>query len=167
AILPETFSIPAVKFLKTSATLSTQQDIQAYKKAVVLIETAEGKGTGFAFESDGKILTNEHVVEGFDKVNIEFRDDGLFVGKVTTTYPDIDLAVVEIEEDATVPALDLADDFELRPDQNVYFIGNPLNLTGIANEGEVLDYVNVESKDKPVFIMDDPVFHGICGSNVC
>src|SRR5699024_12877503 len=42
AILPDTFSIPAVKFLKTSDTLSTQQDIQAYKKAVVLIETAEG-----------------------------------------------------------------------------------------------------------------------------
>lgn len=166
AILPETFSIPAVKFLKTSATLSTQQDIQAYKKAVVLIETAEGKGTGFAFESDGKILTNEHVVEGFDKVNIVFRDDGLFVGKVTKTYPDIDLAVVEIEEDVTVPALDLANDFELRPEQNVYFIGNPLNFTGIANEGEVLDYVNVESKDKPVVMMDAPVYRGNSGSPV-
>src|SRR5699024_11371398 len=112
----------------------------------------------FAFESDGKILTNEHVVEGFDKVNIAFRDDGLFVGKVTKTYPDIDLAVVEIEEDATVPALDLADDFELRPEQNVYFIGNQLNFTGIANEGEVIDYVNVESQDTNVVKMDAPVY---------
>src|SRR5699024_6910450 len=163
-ILPETFSIPAVKFLKTSATLSTQKDIQEYKEAVKLIESTEGKGTGIAFESDGKSLTNEHGVEGIDKVNIEYRDDGWFVCKVTKTYADIDLAVVEIEEDATVPALDLADDFVLRPEQNVYFIGNPLNFTGIANEGEVLDYVNVESKDKPVVMMDAPVYRGNSGS---
>src|SRR5699024_12608332 len=41
AILPETFSIPAVKFLKTSATLYTQKDIQEYKEAIIRIETAE------------------------------------------------------------------------------------------------------------------------------
>src|SRR5699024_93354 len=57
-------------------------------------------------------------------------------------------------------------DFELRSEQNVYFIGNPLNFTGIANEGEVLDYVNVESKDKPVVMMDAPVYRGNSGSPV-
>lgn len=166
AILPETYSIPAVKFLQTSAELSGQSDIKAYKEAVVLVETPEGKGTGFAFQADGKILTNEHVVEGFDEVTIAFPDDGFFVGEVTETYPDIDLAVVEIEENTTVPALDLADGFNLEPEQNVYFIGNPLKFTGIANEGEVLDYVNVESKDQPVVMMDAPVYRGNSGSPV-
>src|SRR5699024_12749225 len=46
AILPETFSIPAVKFLKTSATLSTQQDNHQYKKADVPIQPATEKRTG-------------------------------------------------------------------------------------------------------------------------
>src|SRR5699024_3377419 len=42
ALLPQTFSIPAVKFLTTSATLSTQDDIKEYKQSVVVIETDEG-----------------------------------------------------------------------------------------------------------------------------
>src|SRR5699024_11682292 len=95
AILPETFSIPAVKFLKTSATLSTQKDIQEYKEAVVLIETAERKGTGFAFESHGKILTNEKVVEGIEKENIVVREDEVFIGNVKDIYVNVDVVVVD------------------------------------------------------------------------
>src|SRR5699024_9111430 len=74
--------------------------------------------------------------------------------------------VVKIEEDATVNTIDLENDVVIRTEQNVYFIGNPLNFTGIANEGEVLDYVNVESKDKTVVMMDAPVYRGNSGSPV-
>src|SRR5690554_2119352 len=48
ALLPQTFSIPAIDFLKTSARLSQQKDIQNYKEAVVVIETENSKGTGFS-----------------------------------------------------------------------------------------------------------------------
>ena len=168
ALLPETFSIPAIQFLKTSASLSTQSDIKQYKKAVVLIETAEGKGTGFSFTADGEILTNYHVIEGYDNVTVGFPEEGLFEGKVTETYPGIDLAVVEIQsdEDVRVPALELADTFQLQAKEDVYFIGNPLRFTGIANKGEILDYVNVKSKNKPVVMMHAPVYRGNSGSPV-
>src|SRR5699024_3909914 len=49
AYLPQTISIPAIDFLKTSAKLSTQDDIKTYKKSVVVIETEESRGTGFSF----------------------------------------------------------------------------------------------------------------------
>src|SRR5699024_10043308 len=61
ALLPQTFSIPAVEFLKTSAKLSAQENIKAYKEAVVVIETENSKGTGFAISETGAILTNYHV----------------------------------------------------------------------------------------------------------
>src|SRR5699024_1813468 len=87
AFFQNTFSIPAIDFIKTSAKLSTQSDIKTYKQAVVAIETDEGKGTGFAISNDGKILTNEHVVKDNKSVLVAFPDDGLFKGTVTNTYP--------------------------------------------------------------------------------
>src|SRR5699024_4720704 len=89
ALIPQTFSIPAIDFLITSAKLSVQDDIQAYKKAVVVIETGNSKGTGFAVSADGSILTNYHVVEGETSVMAVFPEDGLFNAEVVETYPSV------------------------------------------------------------------------------
>src|SRR5690625_3961842 len=53
ALLPQSVSIPAIDFLKTSAALSTQDNIKTYKQSVVVIETDEGRGTGFTFTENG------------------------------------------------------------------------------------------------------------------
>src|SRR5690625_3184682 len=87
ALLPQTFSIPAIDFLITSAKLSTKAEIKQYKEAVVVIETENSKGTGFAINADGVILTNEHVVDGNNKVTVAFPNDGLFTGTVVEKYP--------------------------------------------------------------------------------
>src|SRR5690625_3317475 len=60
ALFPETFSIPVIDFLKTSAKLSLDEDVSTYKKSVVVIETPNSRGTGFSFTEDGTILTNDH-----------------------------------------------------------------------------------------------------------
>src|SRR5699024_7244353 len=138
-MLPQTFSIPAIDFLKTSAKLSMQDDIKAYKQSVVVIETGASKGTGFAITEEGSILTNYHVIEGYDAVTVIFRDDGLFVGDVVETYPAIDLAVLELRDvDDALPYLPLAKHPEYDEGLHVNFIGNPLKFTWIANEGEVM-----------------------------
>lgn len=167
ALIPQTYSIPAVKFLSTSASLSTQDDIQIYKKAVVVIETDESKGTGFSFMDNGSILTNYHVIEGNKEVSVTFPEAGMYRANVVETYPDIDLAVLEMEgKPDELPTLDLADHFELNEGESIYFIGNPLKFTGIANKGTVLDYTNVASKEKPVVMMEAPVYRGNSGSPV-
>src|SRR5690625_7750205 len=63
ALLPQTFSIPAIDFLITSAKLSTQSDIKSYKKAVVVIETNDSKGTGYSISEDeiGRASCRERV----------------------------------------------------------------------------------------------------------
>lgn len=165
AYLPQTISIPAIDFLKTSAILSTQDDIKTYKQSVVVIETEESRGTGFSFTENGDILTNYHVIEGNNTVTVAFKEEGLFTGTVKDTYPEVDLAVLEIDGD-DLPYLPLADEFTLTEDEAVYFIGNPLRFTGIANEGTVMDYTNVQSKEDPVVMLDAPVYRGNSGSPV-
>ncbi len=56
AVIFEIYSIPALEFLKTSAKLSSQEDIQSYKKAVVQITTEDGKGTGFCISKIAWLL---------------------------------------------------------------------------------------------------------------
>lgn len=165
ALLPQTFSIPAVDFLMTSAKLSKQEDMKTYKEAVVVIEAEDSKGTGFAISTDGTILTNFHVIEGNDTVTVAFPEDGLFTGEVIETYPDIDLAVLQVDG-YDLPYLPLADTFTYEPDEKVFFIGNPLKFQGIANEGTVIDYIGVKSKDLPVVMLDAPVYRGNSGSPV-
>lgn len=166
AFLPQTISIPAVEFIKTSAKLSKQANIKTYKKSVVVIETDDGSGTGFSINEQGDILTNYHVIEGYHKVTVAFPEKGLHVGEVVETYPEIDLALLRLEGDDTFPYLPLAEEFVLHEEEHIYFIGNPLRFTGIANEGKVLDYISVKKKPLPVVMMDAPVYRGNSGSPV-
>lgn len=164
-ILPQTFSIPAVEFLKTSAKLSQDEQIKQYKEAIVVIETDSSKGTGFSFNEQGDILTNYHVVEGEPFVTVAFPDLGLFQGEVTEIYPEVDLAVVQINE-TNMPHLTLAENFQAEYGDPIYFIGNPLSFNGIANEGTVIDWTYVSSKEEPVVMLNAPVYRGNSGSPV-
>lgn len=165
ALLPQTFSIPAIDFLMTSAKLSIQEDIKAYKKAVVVIEAEDSRGTGFAISADGTILTNAHVVDGEDEVTAAFPDDGLYVADVIQTYPSIDLAVLQVE-DQDLPYLPLDEKPHFNRGDSVTFIGNPLRFQGIANEGTIIDDTHLSGWDKPVVMMDAPVYRGNSGSPV-
>lgn len=165
ALIPQTFSIPAIDFLITSAKLSVNDDIQAYKKAVVVIETADSKGTGFAITSDGTILTNYHVVEGEDTVTVAFSEEGLFTADVVDTYPSIDLAVLKADGEG-FPSLDLAEDPTYTPNEAINFIGNPLSFQGIANEGTIIDYVELEEWEEEVLMIKAPVYRGNSGSPI-
>src|SRR5690625_786608 len=90
ALIPQTFSIPAIDFLQTSARLSSQDDIQTYKESVVVVETVDSRGTGFSISEEGTIMTNHHVIEGEDEVTVAFPEVGLFHAEVSEIYPDID-----------------------------------------------------------------------------
>lgn len=169
AFIPKTFSLPAIDFLRTSAKLSLQDDIRAYKKAIVTIETDDSKGTGFAISEDGTIVTNHHVVKEADTVDVAFPDEGLMNGTVEEVNPNTDLALVKTdpeEADMPLPHLDLADKATFDQKESVYFIGNPLNFHGIANRGEIIEETDLQDWDKPVVMMKAPVYRGNSGSPV-
>lgn len=165
ALLPQTFSIPAIDFLLTSTRLSQHEDIQLYKEAVVVIETPDSKGTGFAIDENGTILTNHHVIEGEETVTVAFPEDGLHVGKVTAEFPDIDLAVLETDGEG-LPYLRLAESAAFSENEKIHFIGNPLRFNGIANEGTIIGSTQLSSWEKPVLMVQAPVYRGNSGSPI-
>ena len=165
AAIFEVYSIPAIDFLKASAKLSAQEEIAAFKKAVVVVVTEDGKGTGFSITSDGTILTNNHVVEGNDTVTVVFPDEGRFTATVVDTYPSVDLAVLKADGN-DFPFLELADKTTFLDNEPIYFIGNPLSFKGIANEGTLIDYTQLSDWEVPVVMMQAPVYRGNSGSPV-
>ncbi|WP_232828012.1 S1C family serine protease [Paraliobacillus sp. X-1268] len=165
AILPQTFSIPAIEFLITSTKLSADSSISTYKKAVVVVEAGDSKGTGFSITSDGVILTNNHVIDEEEQISISFPDEGLFAAEVIESYPAIDLAVLQVEA-KDLPYLELAEDVDFEVEEKINFIGNPLRFNGIANQGNIIGYTNLESWDQEVLMLKAPVYRGNSGSPV-
>ena len=165
ALLFEIYSIPAIEFLKVSTRLSGQADIQQYKKAVVEVSTGSSKGTGFAISQDGLVVTNEHVVDDAQTLSVVFPEKGLYEAELIESYPDVDLAVLKVQGD-DFPALELAEDPDFSQYKHVYFIGNPLAFTGIANEGTLLETILLDNWSEPVMMMQAPVYKGNSGSPV-
>lgn len=165
AIVFQIYSIPAIEFIQVSTKLSKQDHIQEFKKAVVVVSTGESKGTGFAISPDGYIVTNEHVIDDALSLTVTFPDDGIYEAEVVASDPSVDLAVLKIQAD-NLPHLQLAKSLTLQEKEHVYFIGNPLYFTGIANEGTLLDYTIPRDWDKSVMMMQAPVYKGNSGSPV-
>lgn len=165
ALIFHIYSIPAIEFLKVSTRLSTQEDIKTYKKAVVEISTGSSKGTGFVISSDGLIVTNAHVVDDAQSLLVVFPEEGLMDAKIVESYPDVDLALLQVTGD-DLPSLSLAKNPSYSKNEHVYFIGNPLAFTGIANEGTLLESTYLEDWQEPVMMVDAPVYRGNSGSPV-
>lgn len=100
-----------------------------------------GQGSGFVFAAakPGKktyILTNNHVVEGNDKISVKFLDGREFDATIKGTDPKSDIAVIEI--DATdLPAIPLGNYSELEVGEWVVAIGNPFGLSHTLTVGVV------------------------------
>jgi len=95
-----------------------------------------GFGSGFVVSSDGLILTNAHVVDGSDQVNITLKDGRTFEGKVMGTDSLTDVAVIKIEAE-DLPAVSFADSEQLQPGEWAIAIGNPLGLDNTVTTGIV------------------------------
>ncbi|WP_442923267.1 HhoA/HhoB/HtrA family serine endopeptidase [Microcoleus sp. A2-D3] len=93
-----------------------------------------GSGSGFVFGSDGRILTNAHVVDGADTVTVKLKDGREFVGKVLGVDTVTDVAVVKIEA-TNLPVVSLGKSEEIQPGEWAIAIGNPLGLDNTVTVG--------------------------------
>jgi len=97
-----------------------------------------GAGSGFLISPDGYILTNNHVVEGYEKIEILLQDGKKYDAQVIGTDPPIDLALLKIDtEGEELPTLPLGDSDALRVGEWVIAIGNPLNFEQTVTVGVV------------------------------
>jgi Do/DeqQ family serine protease len=96
----------------------------------------QGLGSGVIVSSDGYILTNNHVVEGADELNVLLPDNREFKAKVIGADPKTDIAVIKIDADH-LPTVTLADSDKLRVGDVVFAIGNPLDIGQTVTMGIV------------------------------
>ncbi|MBD1908964.1 trypsin-like peptidase domain-containing protein [Funiculus sociatus GB2-A5] len=95
-----------------------------------------GTGSGFILSSDGRLMTNAHVVAGADTVKVTLKDGRILNGRVVGTDPVTDVAVVKIDANK-LPWVRLGDSENLIPGQWAIAIGNPLGLDNTVTVGIV------------------------------
>jgi serine protease Do len=88
-----------------------------------------GMGSGTIIDTDGLILTNNHVVGGAEKINVTLWNNQVLEGTIAGSCAIHDIAVVKVER-TEMQSAQLADSDKLRVGQRVYAIGNPFGLTG-------------------------------------
>jgi serine protease Do len=96
----------------------------------------EASGSGFLVSRDGYILTNNHVIEGADRVFVAMQDRRVFDARIVGRDPSTDVAVLKIEGRNFTP-LSFGDDESLRVGEWVLAIGNPLGLDFTVTAGIV------------------------------
>ena len=99
-------------------------------------EAQAGLGSGVIVSASGYILTNNHVVEGADEIEVILNDTRKAKAKVIGTDPDTDLAVLKIELDK-LPVIVLGNSDALRVGEPVLAIGNPFGVGQTVTGGIV------------------------------
>lgn len=100
--------------------------------------TEFGSGSGFVIDLQGHIVTNNHVVEGADELDVTFSDGTVALAKVIGTDPYSDLAVIKVDVDPSLlHPLPLGDSDLVKVGQRVIAIGNPFGLFGTMTVGIV------------------------------
>lgn len=94
----------------------------------------EATGSGVIYTSDGYIITNNHVVEFADEIEVTTFDNRKYPAKKVGTYPASDLAVLKIEANG-LPTLRPANSDQAQVGEWVLAVGNPLNLTSTVTAG--------------------------------
>ncbi len=87
----------------------------------------QSEGSGFIIKSDGYILTNAHVVNGADKINVRLKDGRALAGKLIGADEKTDIAIIKIDA-SDLPVATLANSDTVRVGEIVFAIGAPYNL---------------------------------------
>ncbi|MCX7681359.1 MAG: trypsin-like peptidase domain-containing protein [Anaerolineae bacterium] len=99
-------------------------------------EALIGSGSGFVIDAEGHIVTNAHVIEQADSLEVSFADGTVVAAEVLGKDPYSDLAVLRVEvAGAQLWPLELGDSDTLRVGQRVIAIGNPFGLEGTMTVG--------------------------------
>jgi S1-C subfamily serine protease len=105
----------------------------------ITVETSQGEalGSGFVYDTQGRIITNFHVVDQATSIEVDFPDGFKSIGKTIGTDTDSDIAVIQLQN---APAnemhpVTLGDSSKLQVGQSVVAIGNPFGYSGTMTTG--------------------------------
>jgi S1-C subfamily serine protease len=122
-----------VAFIRAQVTQTTQNPLG-------LPESQQGTatGSGFLIDNGGHILTNAHVVQGAQRVDVQFSEDGESQqAEVVGTDPSSDLALLHVDDTQGATPLALGDSSKVQVGDPVVAIGNPFGLDRTVTSGIV------------------------------
>ncbi len=127
-------------------------------------------GSGIVYDSFGNIITNNHVVENYQKIRVIFHDGKSYDARVVGTDPFADLAVIKVDSAfQELHPLQLGDSSKLRIGDQVVAIGSPFGLTGsmtsgiISQVGRLLNPPNISFSIPNVIQTDTAINPGNSG----
>jgi serine protease Do len=106
-----------------------QQDPREFKQRSL--------GSGFILDRQGHIVTNNHVIENADQIQVKLKNGNEYDAQLIGTDPNTDLALIKIEADEKLPTLELGDSRDMKIGQWVVAIGNPFGLEHTVTAGIV------------------------------
>ena len=98
-------------------------------------ERSNALGSGFVVSADGLIVTNNHVIEGADEIEVEFSSGAKLPAKLVGTDPTTDIAVLSVESDKPLPFVKFGDSDAAKVGDWVLALGNPLGQGLSASSG--------------------------------
>jgi len=116
----------------------------------------KGMGSGFIFDERGYILTNNHVIEGAEKILVTLADGHSVGGRLVGNLRSLDIAIVKIEA-KNLTAAKLGDSDKLRIGQSVFAIGNPFGLAG----GPTVTTGVVSALNRTISSREEGEFHNL------
>ncbi len=99
--------------------------------------TVSSLGSGFVIDPSGIIVTNNHVIDGADQIEVNFPDGNTISAKLLGIDKKTDLAVLKVKSDKPLPYVSFGDSEKLRVGDWVMAIGNPFGLGGSVTLGIV------------------------------
>lgn len=98
--------------------------------------SAMASGSGVILSNDGYIVTNNHVIEDANEIEVVLNDKRTFAAQLIGTDPNTDLALLKIEA-TNLPTIEIGNSDDLRVGEWVLAVGNPFNLTSTVTAGIV------------------------------
>ena len=142
-----------------SAKPALEDVIQGAMPGIAEIRTNTSTGTGFIVDEMGLVVTNEHLVDGSDRVSIRLATGGNYSGTVIGAHPTLDMAFIEIDPGPRFTPLPLGDSDAVRVGAGVIAIGFPLGselgddptvTTGIVSaKRQDLDFLQTDASLNP------------------
>ena len=123
-------------------------------------EEVQQFGSGVIISSDGYIVTNNHVVQDADSIQVTLNDKRVYIAKLIGNDPNSDIAVVKIDAN-NLPFLTYGNSDEVKVGEWVLAVGNPYNLTSTVTAGIV------SAKARNINILGGRKYYKVIYTNRC